>query len=72
MTIYFKVAHSWHFLYQHTPCIVPTKYTILINTNIKWVYQTCFGTVQVYRMPIFKNQLPLQSCNDLCIGGLRY
>jgi len=44
MTIYCKVVRSWNSLYQHAPCIVPTKYTVLTDTDIKWVCPACLGT----------------------------
>jgi len=30
--------------YQHTLFTVPTKYTVLINTSIKWASPTCSST----------------------------
>ena len=31
-------------LNEHTPFFIPTKYTFLISTNIKWAHPTWFGT----------------------------
>jgi len=39
-----KLPHSVQFLCQSTPFIAPTKYTALINTNVKGASPECFGT----------------------------
>lgn len=34
-SVNFKVVYLVHSVYQHTPFIIPTKYTFLISTNIE-------------------------------------